>query len=146
MRFKHLSHVHSGRHAERVQHDIDRSTIRQERHVFHRNDTGNNTLVTVTACHLVTDLNLALGSNIDFHFLDCAKIVTVTVFKSVNGLIFHPFNTVESGLVGTDDLVNRVFDLAIVHTIGIVLVRKFCNRRSRNLAVRGNKNHIIAGR
>ena len=37
-----------------------------------------------------------------------------------------------------------MLDLAVFHTVGIVLVREFCDRSGRNLAVRRNKNHIVA--
>ena len=50
-----LTDVHAGRDAQRVQHDVDRRAIRQERHVFLAHDARDDTLVTVAACHLIAD-------------------------------------------------------------------------------------------
>ena len=65
MDFQHLSDVHSGRYAQRIQNDIQRTAVRQERHIFNRKYTGNNTLVTVTTSHFVTNRNLTFLSNIN---------------------------------------------------------------------------------
>ena len=43
-----LSDVHSGRYAQWVQYQIDRTTIRGERHIFDRHDAGAYELVAVT--------------------------------------------------------------------------------------------------
>ena len=45
---QHLSDVHTGRHTQRVQHDVQRTSVRQERHILYRKYTGNDTLVSVT--------------------------------------------------------------------------------------------------
>ena len=66
---KYLSNIHTGRHAQRVQHDIQRTSVRKKRHILHRKHAGNNTLVSVTACHLVADGDLSLLRNIDAHCL-----------------------------------------------------------------------------
>ena len=55
VRFEHLADVHARRHAERVQHDVNRSAVREERHVFFRHDLGDDALVAVAAGHLVAD-------------------------------------------------------------------------------------------
>ena len=68
-----LSDVHTLRHAERVEHDVDRLTIGQERHVFLRHDARNDTLVAVTSGHLVADRDLALLGQIHLHELDHAR-------------------------------------------------------------------------
>ena len=59
MDFQDLTDIHTARNTQRVQDDIDRRTVFKVRHVFHRNDTGNDTLVTMTAGHLVTGGQLA---------------------------------------------------------------------------------------
>lgn len=53
MGFKNLPNIHTARYAQGVQYDLDRFAIRQERHIFARQDAGNNTFVPVTACHLI---------------------------------------------------------------------------------------------
>lgn len=60
MHFQNLADVHTRRHAERVQHDVDRLTGGHVRHVFHRHHVGDHTLVAVAACHLVARLDAAL--------------------------------------------------------------------------------------
>ena len=55
MNLQYLSDIHTGRHAQRVQNDIQRTAVRQIRHILHGKHAGNNTLVSVTASHLVAD-------------------------------------------------------------------------------------------
>ena len=60
MRLEDLADVHPARHAERVEDDVHRGAVRQERHVLGRQDLGDHPLVAVTAGHLVADADLAL--------------------------------------------------------------------------------------
>src|SRR5699024_7178744 len=53
MDLKHLSDIDTGGHAQRIQHDIQGTAVRQERHIFNRKHTGYDTLVSMTACHFV---------------------------------------------------------------------------------------------
>ena len=69
MDLEHLSNVHTGRHAERVQHDIKRTPVRQIRHILHRKHTRDNTLVAVTSSHLITNGDLSFLCDIDAHCL-----------------------------------------------------------------------------
>ena len=70
--FINLSQVHTGRHAQRVEHDVNRRTVREERHILLLDDLGDDTLVTVTTGHLVTHTQFALVGNIDLGHLDNA--------------------------------------------------------------------------
>ena len=70
MRLQDLTHVHSARHAKRVEHDVDRRAVRQERHVLFRHDTRDDALVTVAAGHLVTHGDLPLLRQINLHQLN----------------------------------------------------------------------------
>ena len=81
MDFQHLSDVHSGRYAQRIQNDIQRTAVRQERHIFNRKYTGNNTLVTVTTSHFVTNRNLTFLSNINTNRLIYTRRKLVTVLS-----------------------------------------------------------------
>src|SRR3954451_1953966 len=65
VRLQDLADVHARWDAERVEDDVDRSPVRQERHVLLRQDLGYNALVAVSAGHLVADADLALCSNAD---------------------------------------------------------------------------------
>ena len=63
--FQNLTDVHTGRNAQRVQHDLQRRAVGQEGHVLFAQDAGNDTLVTMTAGHLITDRNLSLLCDVD---------------------------------------------------------------------------------
>ena len=69
MRLEDLPDVHARRHAERVQHDVDRGAVLEERHVLHRHDAGDDALVAVAAGHLVARLQLALHRDEDLDHL-----------------------------------------------------------------------------
>ena len=60
MDLEHLTDVHTGRYAQGVQNDIQRSTVGQEGHILDRQNAGDNALVTVAARHLIADRDLAL--------------------------------------------------------------------------------------
>ena len=63
MVFQNLSDVHTRRYAQRIQYDMYRFTARQERHIFTSHDTGNDTFVTMAACHLIAFGNLTFLSD-----------------------------------------------------------------------------------
>ena len=65
MDLQHLPDVHTGRHTQRVQYDVQRTSVWKEWHILNRKHTGHNTLVTVTAGHLITYRDLSLLGNID---------------------------------------------------------------------------------
>ena len=73
MRFENLTDVHARRHAQRVEHDVDMRAVFEERHVLDRHDTRHDTLVAVTAGHLVAGLDLALHSDEDLDHLHDAR-------------------------------------------------------------------------
>ena len=66
---QYLSDVHTGRYAQRIEHDVQRSAIRQERHILLRQDAGNNTLVSVTSGHLIAHRDLTALCDIYPHHL-----------------------------------------------------------------------------
>jgi hypothetical protein len=74
VRLEELSHVHTGRHAERVQDDFDRIAVGHVGHVGFRNEFCHNALVSVTAGHLVAHLEFALRGHVHFHLADDAWI------------------------------------------------------------------------
>lgn len=55
-----LADVHTRRHTQRVEHDVDRRAVLKERHVLDGQDLGDDALVAVPARELVTVLDLAL--------------------------------------------------------------------------------------
>jgi hypothetical protein len=52
-----LTHVHPRWHAQGVEHNVNRGTIGKIGHILPRKNTTNNSLVTVTASHLIPDLD-----------------------------------------------------------------------------------------
>ena len=60
-----LSDIHTGRYAQRVQNNIQRTSVRKIRHIFNRKYSRYNTLVSVAACHLIADRDLSLLRDID---------------------------------------------------------------------------------
>ena len=85
-----LAEVHSRRHAQRVQHDVDRTSIRQERHVAARQNARDDALVTVTAGHLVTDGEVLLVDEEDAHLLDdlaIAEVAEETAVAAFRGIL-----------------------------------------------------------
>ena len=76
-----LTDVHSGRNAQRVQHDIQRTSVRQERHILHRKDAGYAALVSVTSGHLIADGDFSLLGNVDADRLVHARRQLVAVLS-----------------------------------------------------------------
>ena len=110
VRFEHLADVHTRRHAERVQADVDRRAVREERHVFFRHDPGDDALVAVTAGHLVTDRELALRGDVDLDLLDDAGIDVVAALDLVHRALVLEFELGELVLKLADDLADLVAD------------------------------------
>ena len=77
---EHLTDVHTGRHAQRVEHDVERCAVRQVRHILAREDAGHDTLVAVAACHLVADGDLTLLRDVHAHDLVDTRGHLVAVF------------------------------------------------------------------
>ena len=80
MDFQDLADVHSGRYAQWVQYQIDRTAIRGERHIFDRHDAGAYALVAVTACHLIAFTDLTFLRDVDTDELVHARCQLITVF------------------------------------------------------------------
>src|SRR5690606_30414190 len=82
--FQDLTDVHTRRYAQWVQYDIYRRTVSIVRHIFDRVDLRDNTLVTVTTCHLITRLDLTFNSQIHLNNLQHAwcQIVALSDFAA----------------------------------------------------------------
>ena len=80
MDFQYLSNVHTGRHTERIEYDIQRPAIGQIGHIFHRQHSGNNTFISMTSRHLIAYRNLSLLGNINTHSLIYARRQFIPVF------------------------------------------------------------------
>ena len=64
-----------------VQHDVQRGAVGQVGHVLLRQDAGNDTLVAVTACHLIANADLALLGDVAAHDLAHAGLQLVAVLR-----------------------------------------------------------------
>src|SRR5436190_1245660 len=65
VRLEDLADVHPARHAERVEDDIHRGAVLEERHVLLRHDPGDHALVAVAAGEFVAFRDLALLRDVD---------------------------------------------------------------------------------
>ena len=68
-----LAEVHTRRHTQRVEHEVDRTAVLKERHVFLANHLRHDALVTVASGQLVAYANLALLGHIDLGHLEYAR-------------------------------------------------------------------------
>src|ERR1041384_3161329 len=80
--FVDLAQVHTRRHTERVETDIQWSSVFEERHVFFTHDPCNHTFVTVASGHLITNFQFTFLSNINFRELNDTCREFITDFKS----------------------------------------------------------------
>ena len=64
---QHLADVHTGGHAQGVQHDVQGGAVGQEGHILLGQDAGHDALVAVAAGHLVAHGDLALLGDVDAH-------------------------------------------------------------------------------
>ena len=89
MNLQHLSDIHTGRHTQGVQHNIQGTSVGKEGHILHRKHSGNHTLVSMTACHLIAHGNLSLLGNVNAHGLVHAGSQLVSVFSCKYLGIYH---------------------------------------------------------
>ena len=83
---EHLAEVHSAGDAERVEDDVDRGSVGEERHVLDRQDLGDDALVAVTTGELVALGDLALLGDVDDDALVDARAELVVAVLRVEHL------------------------------------------------------------
>ena len=129
--FVDLSQVHTRRHTQRVQYDIDDRTIFEERHIFVTNDFGNDTLVTVTTCHLITyaeftflsDVNLSQLNNTGRQFITIGEVVFVALEHGISLFVFD--DIVVDGLFNQEIQVSVTAPLVSSYVQEVDLVEQF---------------------
>ena len=91
--FKNLSYIHTGRNAERIQNQIDGTSVRRKGHIFDRQNSRAYAFVPVAACHFIAFTNLTLLCNIDTDkFIDSrSKLIAVFTGKHLNVNNFTEF-------------------------------------------------------
>ena len=79
--FQNLSNVHTRRYAQRIQKNLNGSSVCEEGHVFTAHNLGNNAFVSVTTSHLVADRQDAFvgDENLDRLQNAVAKLVAALV-------------------------------------------------------------------
>ena len=133
--FQHLADVHARRHAQRVQHDVHRRAVRQERHVLFGHDLGHDALVAVAAGHFVADGQFALGGDIDLDRLDDAAVHSLAGFGAFHFLVVLHLQVVELLFEAADDLVDLVADGRGVDLDAVVDLGQLAQERLGDLAV-----------
>src|SRR4029077_11020285 len=124
MRFQHLTDIHAARDTERIQHDFDRCSVRQEWHVFFRNDARNDTLIAVTACHLIADTQLALARDVNLYLLDNPRIDIISALDSIHRALAFELQLRELVFIRCDDLTDFITDWAWIDLDMIVNYRE----------------------
>ena len=138
MGLENLADVHSARHSERVEHDVDGRTIGEEGHVLLRDDLGDDALVTVTSGHLVTDGELALAGDEDLDLLDDAGIDIISALDAAEVLLLLVLEIGEAVLKLSDDLADLVADRARVDLDHVVDAGQLAQEHLGDLAVGGD--------
>ena len=74
MHFQNLADIHPRRHAQRIEHHIDRTAIGHIGHILDWHDMRNNAFIAMASSHLVTGLQTAFNGHIHFdHFLHARR-------------------------------------------------------------------------
>ena len=95
------------------EHDLDRRSVRQERHIFVGQNAGDDALVAVTAGHLVAHRELALHGDVDLDHLDDAgrKLVALLQLGDLLvGQLFEHLNLAHRHLFDVVDPLVEVAD------------------------------------
>ena len=79
VRFKDLPEIHAGSDTQGVQHDVDRTAIREVRHILHRPNLGDYALVPVSAGELVARTDLPELRYLDLDLFDDARLELVAL-------------------------------------------------------------------
>ena len=110
MVLEHLADVHTTGNTQRVEDDVNRGAVLEEGHVFDREDLGHNALITVAACHLVTNGDLAALGNVDANRLAHAgvEIVFVVVeFTNANDDALFTVGNTQRGIANLASLLTE---------------------------------------
>src|SRR5262245_40023031 len=113
VRLEDLPDVHAARHAERVEHDVDRRPIGQVRHVLFGQDARQHPLVAVPAGHLVAHLQLTLDGDEHLHHLDDARGQLVAALQALDLVVEQRLDGVDLLEHALDHARQLVLDLPV---------------------------------
>src|SRR6516162_7915524 len=133
MGLKDLADVHAARHAEWVQHDIDRDAVLEVGHVLARHDPRDYALVTVAARHLIPGLELAFDRYENLDHLHHAGRELVTALQLFD-------LTLETSGKARDSILHLVFQGLDIRHLGVVADRDLLPVRYRVLGEHGLSN------
>ena len=150
--FEDLTNVHTRRYAQRVQYDVDRSTVGVVRHVFNRHDNRDNTFVTVTAGHLVTRLDATADCQVnldDLQYAWCQVIALLQLALLVFELVVQQTATVNDVLLSLFQLlVQCIFSHAQLEPLAVLqTIQYFVGDHGAFLQARATVDHLaVQGR
>ncbi len=81
---QYLSQVHTGWYSKRIQHYVNRGSVRHIRHVLLRHNPGDDTLVSMSSTHFVSDIYFSLGCYIYPDHLIYARRQLIAVVSGVD--------------------------------------------------------------
>ena len=114
MRLEDLTDVHTRRHAERIEDDLDRRSIGEVRHILFRQNARDDALVTVAAGHLVADRQLALHGDVDLDHLDDAGRELVALLHLADLLVGDLAQNIDLARGHLLDLIDLLVDAGIL--------------------------------
>ncbi len=132
---QYLPHIHSRRHAQRIQNDIHRLTIGEEGHILLRHDFGHHTFITVTTGHLITNRELALGGDVNFDGFYDTRIHILSGLNLPKFIFILRANFFELLVEPAHDFVNLVADRRRIDLNQIMNRRQFTQKRLGDLAI-----------
>jgi len=114
VRLEDLTDVHTRRHTERVQDDLDGRPIGRYGHILFRQNARDDTLVTVASGHLVADRKLALHGDVDLDHLDDAWREFVALLHLADLLVGDLAENIDLTTGHLLDLVDLLVDAGIL--------------------------------
>src|SRR4029077_10874790 len=133
--FQNLTHIHTAPTASRVKHDVNRCSVREERHVFLGYNARHNAFVAVTACHFVANTELALASDVNFDLFDYPRFDLLAAFHAVRRPIPFELQLGELVFVSANDFPDPVPNWAGIDLDMIVGSRQFSQKRFRDFSI-----------
>ena len=130
-----LADVHPARHAERVEHDVDRRPVLEERHVLLGDDLRDDALVAVAAGELVALGDLALLGDVDAdELVDARRQVVARLARErlhVDHLAALAVRDLEAGVADLARLLleDRADQLLLGGQLGLALRRHLADEK-----------------